>query len=213
MKTIRPSDKGGRYAKGILSAGVFTPEQSRYLEEELEKLVAVIANHDEGYYPRWEDLRFPFTQSKRGALDKPDFDYTNIGLLFPQNDTSEAIYVVAQMPHGYLEGSELRPHIHWQQTGASFPTWTMEYKWFNNGSAVPASFTTISTSTGVFPYVSGNLAQISAFAEIDGAGMGLSSILLIKFYRNDNVVSGDVLGFELDIHYRSDDPGTITEFE
>ena len=37
----------------------------------------------------WDDLRAPFTQTKRGALDKPDFDYTNVGLLFKQNDTAE----------------------------------------------------------------------------------------------------------------------------
>ena len=47
MKTVRVSDTGGRYSKGIISSGVFTPEQLRYLEEELEKIVAVIASHDE----------------------------------------------------------------------------------------------------------------------------------------------------------------------
>ena len=47
MKTTRVSDRGGRYSKGILSSGTFTSEQTRYLEEELEKIVAVIANHDE----------------------------------------------------------------------------------------------------------------------------------------------------------------------
>jgi len=47
VKTVRVSAKGGRYDKGVLSAGVFTPEQTRYIQEELEKIVAVIANHDE----------------------------------------------------------------------------------------------------------------------------------------------------------------------
>ena len=47
MRTVRVSNTGGRYSKGIISSGVFTPEQLRYLDEELEKIVAVIANHDE----------------------------------------------------------------------------------------------------------------------------------------------------------------------
>ena len=47
MKNVRVSRVGGRYAKGIMSSGVFTPEQLRYLSEELRKIVAVFANHDE----------------------------------------------------------------------------------------------------------------------------------------------------------------------
>ena len=50
--------------------------------------------------PVWEDLRFPATQTKIGSNDLPHFDFTNIGLLFPREDTSEIIYIIAQMPHG-----------------------------------------------------------------------------------------------------------------
>lgn len=47
MKTVRVSDSGGRYTRGILSEGIFTPEQTRYLLEELDRISALIANHDE----------------------------------------------------------------------------------------------------------------------------------------------------------------------
>lgn len=47
MKSTRVSDTGGRYSKGILSSGIFSPEQLRYLDEELEKIVAAIDNHSE----------------------------------------------------------------------------------------------------------------------------------------------------------------------
>ena len=33
-----------------MSSSVFTPEQTRYLGEELEKIVAVAANHDEWFH-------------------------------------------------------------------------------------------------------------------------------------------------------------------
>jgi len=49
----------------------------------------------------WDDMRAPFTQTKRGALDKPDFDYTNVGLLFKQNDPAEIVYIIFQLPHAY----------------------------------------------------------------------------------------------------------------
>lgn len=159
----------------------------------------------------WDDLNFPFTQTKLGALSKPDFDYTNVGLLFPQNDATEVVYIIGQLPHGYLAGSDIKPHIHWQQTGATVPTWKIAYKWFNNGAAVPAAFTTISATGEVFTYVSGSLAQISTWPAISGTGMKESSILLIKLYREDNTVTGDVLAFEFDIHIQKNKRGTYTE--
>lgn len=161
----------------------------------------------------WNDLRFTFTQSKLGANAEPNFDETNVGLLFPQNDTTEIVYIIAQLPHAYKLGTNLKPHIHWQQSADTAVVWKMDYKWFENGDAVPANFTTIASDTDVFTYTSGDLAQISSFPEIDGSGVdGISSMLLIKVYRDDNTTTGDVLGFELDIHYQINSIGSSGEF-
>lgn len=46
---------------------------------------------------RWTDESFPATRQRQGATQKPDFDYTNMGLLFPQNDTDEIVYIIDQM--------------------------------------------------------------------------------------------------------------------
>ena len=62
----------------------------------------------------WTDLRIPFTQTRQGANTKPDFDTTNVGFLFPQNDTSEILYFIAQMPHSWKFETTIYPHIHWQ---------------------------------------------------------------------------------------------------
>ncbi|MFZ5940773.1 MAG: hypothetical protein ACOYXB_09380 [Bacteroidota bacterium] len=177
----------------------------------------------EGSATVFDDVLVPFTQAKQGSTSKPDFDYTNVGLLFPQNDPSEIIYVVVQIPHSYLEGSSITPHIHWQQSSSSFPTWKMDYKWFNNDDAIPATFTTLTTNTGVHTYTSGNMAQISSFGSVTGAanalGGGLSpnskkisSLMLIKIYRDDNTVTGDVLGFQFDVHYEKSTAGSHTEY-
>ena len=40
---------------------------------------------------------------------------------------------------------------------------------------------------------------------------GISALLEFKLYRNDNVVTGDVLGKEFDIHYQKDSIGSISE--
>jgi hypothetical protein len=161
---------------------------------------------------RWDDLRFPFTQTKQGSNLKPDFDYTNIGLLFPQNDATEIVYIIAQLPHDWKIGSSLSPHIHWVQSGATSPTWKMSYRWYSNGGTIP-SFTTVTAGACSFPYTSGSIAQICGFGSISGSSItGVSSIFEAKIYREDNVVSGDVLAKEFDIHYVKDSLGSYKEY-
>lgn len=165
----------------------------------------------------WDDMRFPFTQSKLGVLDKPDFDETNLGLLFPRNDTTEIAFVVAQLPHTYIEGTNLSPHLHWIQANSNTVVWKMAYKWYNNGEAFPAGFTTLTNDNLVFPYTSGNLSQISGFPDLDGTDKKISSIILIKIWRDDDVAAGwgmgdDALGIEFDLHYKSNTYGTEEEF-
>lgn len=178
----------------------------------------------DGAATTWDDVFVPFTQAKQGSNSKPSFDETNVGLLFPYNDNSAIIYMVVQIPHKYKVGSDIYPHIHWQQSISSFPTWSMSYKWFNNNEAVPASFTTITTDTGEFTYSSGNLAQISAFPAITGAtnseggGLsstekGISSVLLIKLWRSANTgPNANILAFQFDIHIEIDTQGSRGEY-
>lgn len=160
----------------------------------------------------WEDLRFPASATKLGATSKPDFDYTNIGLLFPQNDAAEKTYYDPQFPHFWLAGSEIRPHIHYIQDEATLPTFKLRYRWYNNGEAVPAAWDTLTTSTAAFTYTSGAILQILGFGSISGTGMRVSSILDIVVWREDNDVTGDVLVKELDIHYQTNGKGSVLEY-
>ena len=165
----------------------------------------------------WDDIRAPFTQTKRGALDKPDFDYTNIGLLFPQNDDAEIVYIIFQIPHNYKLGTNIYPHIHWQQMNANNVVWKMEYKWFNPGGLVPGGFTAATATTRRYTWAAGNLHQYDGWTAISGAGITeISSMFLVKVFRDDNVDagagSGDALAFEYDIHYEIDTLGSKREF-
>lgn len=161
----------------------------------------------------WDDLRVPFTQSKQGVNLKPDFDYTNLGLLFPNNDTAEVVDIIVQFPHNRQSQSNIRPHLHFIQTSASQPVFKIAYRWYNNGDTVPGSFTTITASSFAFPYTSGNMLQIVGFPEIDGNKINsLSSMMDIKLWRDDAVVTGDVLVKEFDIHYLLDGDGSQYEY-
>lgn len=159
----------------------------------------------------WDDLKVPLTQTRQGATAKPDFDTTNVGFLFPQNDATEILYFITQLPHKYKQGTILKPHIHWQQSAATAVTWSLDYKLFLPNSAVPADFTTITGDTPVFDYDSGNLHQITPLDNIAGVA-GVSALMIGKLSRNDNTTTGDVLAFDLDFHLEIDSPGSREEY-
>jgi len=150
-----------------------------------------------------EDLRFPVTVLKQGATSKPDFDYTNIGLLFPQNDATEIVYIVAQLPHKRVPDSDIIPHVHCRLAGAGQPVMKMDYKWYNpSATAIPSSFTTYTMNVNTATWSTGTISnKIYGAAAIDGTGKTDSSVLIIKLYRDDNAYTGDLLVDEFDIHY------------
>ena len=161
-----------------------------------------------------EDLKAPATTIRQGATNKPDFDSSNIGLLFPQNDASEIAYVIMQMPHARKDISNIRPHIHFIQESALEPVFKIDYRWYKNGDTVPATWTTLSCDSMAFTYTSGDMLQICSFPEIDGSAIdSVSSIFECRIYRDDNIVVGDVLMKEFDIHYQVDqERGSRQEF-
>lgn len=167
---------------------------------------------DEAITIGWDDLRAPATTIRQGASTKPDFDTTNIGLLFPQNNAAEVAYSILQFPHGYDEGSNIRPHIHYIQNGATDPVFKIAYRWYDVHEDGDVAFTTL-TQDGVSQVVADGFHVIATFPEIDGTGKKLSSIFDVKIWRDDNVVSGDVLMKEFDIHYQTDqERGSRQEF-
>jgi len=161
----------------------------------------------------WEDMRFPLTRDKQGQSQKPDFDFVNIGLLFPEGIDSEIVYIIGQFSHTIKPNSNIRPHIHWMQSQEATPTFKIDYRLYINGGHAPTTWTTLSTNGGVYDYVSGDLIQISSFGEIDGNGLVFpSSMIEVKLYRDDSDVSGDILAKEFDIHFQVNSAGTDQEY-
>ena len=158
-----------------------------------------------------DDMQFPLDRVKVGANVKPDFDETNLGLLFPQNDATEKAMLIGQMSHDWLEGDELHPHIHWQQAANTPVVWKLDYQWYNPGEAIPNWVTLVSNGTA-FPWAGSKLAQISTFPPIDGTGKKISSLLKIRLYRDDNTTTGDVLADQFDCHFRRGSIGSRQEW-
>lgn len=149
----------------------------------------------------WDDMSFPLSRTYvNPTTSKPDYDNINLGLLFPQNDPSEKIDIICQLPHSWKEGTTISPHVHYIQTSTSQVVFRIDYKWYNLGEAVPVGWTTYEMNNNLYPYTSGAISQIVNGAGISGIGLKISSILKIKLYRVDNNQTGDVFTDQFDIH-------------
>lgn len=161
----------------------------------------------------WTDLRVPLSQSKLGSNLKPDFDQTNVALLFPQNDTAEVIYFITQMPHEWKQQTDIGLHVHWLQEAATAVNWVADIKVIQPNEASPGSFTTYNSATGSFSYTSGTLHQITDLGDVDMSAVdGVSAIILGKLWRDDNLTTGDVKAWAIDFHYQVDNPGSTQEY-
>jgi len=174
---------------------------------------------------QWEDFRVGMGAFQfRGAADPSIDDWQPGGagrsFLAYAFKTNDIVYFVIQMPHGWLQGSEIRAHVHWTPRDrgvtedAKTVEWTLDYSWANIGDAHPASTTVDMTDTcqGV-----NDEHLISPTGVIDGAGKGLSSMLMCGLYKNGGTWVGNAAGtapalLEFDIHYLRNSLGSDGEF-
>lgn len=172
-------------------------------------------SHTSQYEPNWEDLKFPASAiNPPGQAGDPDFDTTNGTWLFDAAGT-EVIYLIAQMPHAWKEGSTIKPHVHWYKSTSAVGNvlWRLEYKKFPIGEVGDAAFTTLDvTSPAVGDDDTAQQHALSAFADIDMTGMGLSDMLLMKLSRiggdASDTYGADAALMEFDIHYQVDTLGS-----
>ena len=164
----------------------------------------------------WEDLRFPASRIRQGATQKPDFDVTDLGLLYPADDSTEIAYLIAQLPHSWKHATSIEPHIHWIQTNSDTVDFRIKYRAYDIGDAVPGSWIYVAVNNSeLITYTSGTIHQIAEFPMIDMTGLIGSSLIDIQLYRIDDggagAVTGDVLMKEFDFHYEIDKPGSDNE--
>lgn len=162
----------------------------------------------------WEDLRFPATRLRQGATLKPDFNETEVTIDF-DDSSDETTYIIAQLPHAWKQGSEIRPHIHWIQNQNLNIPWSLQYRIQTNGAATTVPWTTITLDQQAYTYTSGDLNQINySSTNIDMTGCTLSCIIQFKLARDvsEDVYTGDAQVYEFDLHYQIDTLGSQDEF-
>ena len=158
----------------------------------------------------WDDLRFPAQAlNPAGAVNDADIDTadtTFIGTLLFDAGSTEIIAGVAQMPHAWIEGSTISPHIHWAPTDATAGNvvWQFDYDIAAPNGTFSGSYTTSSITEAAGGSANGH--QLAGFADIDMTGYTLSTIILWRISRiggdASDTYGADARLFEFDIHYQ-----------
>ena len=168
----------------------------------------------------FDDLRFPASAvNPPGIASDPDFDTTNGGYLFDATST-ELLFLIAQLPHGYKEGTTLYPHVHWEKTtnASGNVKWEVEYQWSRIGetrdSATSISATAVASATPDTDTADKHL--ITPFPEISDSDAQISDMLIMQLKRLGgdaaDTYGADARLIEFDIHYESDTQGSRQEF-
>ncbi len=183
---------------------------------------------------RWDDLRFPLTGRNLDiASGRMDYDFYNGTVSMANNaralDIRETLSFTVQMPHHWLEGSTIRPHVHWvQQHATNIPNWLMGYQFAGKGDSKAAlesdytNHTLVAPVQHVFTFSSGVLEQITTFGDINLADSTISDTIHFCLWRDTANASGLFAGAdpssldehirEFDIHYIIDGRGSKKEF-
>ena len=178
--------------------------------------------------PVWDDLRIvPGSFDYLGGADptlvtwQPGGSGTNFGVYaFQKNDIG---YASVQMPHGYIEGTDLEFHIHWtpkdrgtEENGATVG-WKVDYSIANVNGTFPSSNTVDLSDT-----VTGtdDKHEITASVTVSGTGLTISHIIMLTIYRSDTGADDTWAGsttaqspvlLEFDIHFQIDSLGSNSE--
>jgi len=137
----------------------------------------------------------------------------------------EEVFFAIQLPHSYVEGSDILAHVHWipaANGGAGeFVKWGLEYVWLNEGDVggdttvihTDASDAGHATRSGDAALVA-NTHYVSVFsAAISGVGMEISSMLICRLFRNSSDADDDYTDaaglLEFDFHIQKESVGSV----
>jgi len=166
----------------------------------------------------WDDVRVPLEKGKLAGGSNPTFEKfkdngsgSNGVYAYNFSDGNELFFSL-QMPHSWKLGSTVYPHFHIaSKTDGSGKKIKLgfEYTW----QSIHGTFgnTTVETRDVDLDTAYKHLIFNVPSAGVSGTGMGLSSMLFCRVYReaadSDNF-AGDVYFLEWDMHYEQDTVGS-----
>lgn len=136
---------------------------------------------------------------------------------------SDYAWINAQVSHKWKAGSDVFPHIHFEQTSNAVPNFLIRYRWQKEGGTKTTAWTDYKCNTLSFTYVSGTLNQIAYGAAVTPpAGYSVSDIIQYRIFRDNSNASGVFTGADTysgvasitstDIHYEIDTVGSRSAY-
>ena len=154
----------------------------------------------------WDDLSGALAGARLDtASGRIDIDWFNMGVNFNANARypEEPVIIPIQAKHSMLlgTGAVFRPHFHWLQRQVAIPNMLLGVKLTNYGSLTTfetdwSNYAFSIPTTSVWTYVSGVLAQITRFPEIDISSLTLSGSIDVVIFRDTANVSGLFAGVD-----------------
>lgn len=177
---------------------------------------------------KWDDLRVTLDNGSNAAQVNSIPGISGPQLWYFRNDQGvEAMSFQVQLPHTWVEGTTIYPHLHWTPRGNNVSgnvEWNLDYSWVNYDASTVQVFPAVTTSTVVATPASGNFVQsghyitslTSGNSGIDGTGKKISSILICRIWRNSSNASDtyndDAGVLFMDFHIQIDGYGSRSTF-
>lgn len=152
-----------------------------------------------------------------GAGTDPTRDTTDGTLKFASGRDT-LIAVIIQMPHGWIEGSSIYPHVHWCKTSSASGTvkWQLKYAVATAGEAFPALSAFADATAEVADADTADLHAIAKWGAITMAGKKVSTLIKFVVQRQSNgggdTYAADAKLLWFDIHYLRDTHGSRSEY-
>lgn len=171
---------------------------------------------------RWEDLRFPAQGINPAGSPAPAGVDTNTGCLSFSGTQDNVIGGIAQMPHGWKIGTDVKPHIHLRFPTANAGTntrWQFGYDVASvNGNFANAigTYTNLTAVTVANPN-STTKHVVAGLGSVTMTGLVESAIIMWRLSRLANSDAADddtnaCLLMEFDIHFQLEKAGTVNEY-
>lgn len=168
----------------------------------------------------WDDLRFPASGiNPAGQVDAPAVDTSTYpGTLLFVNTSTRLLAGVAQMPHAWVEGSAVRPHVHWSKTTSASGgvVWEFCYAIADVGETFGAYSAWIAGTNVVSDSDTAHKHALDTFGDVAMTGKKGSTMIAWQLRRKHDATGDDYAAnarlWELDFHYRVWGLGSSQEY-
>ena len=166
---------------------------------------------DDGIYG-WNDLLAPLSSGKAVAATDPAWSVFQNGIYaysFPASSLTE-LWITFHIPHTYLLGSVVYPHVHWTTAGTNtgIVRWGFEYtvsKGYGQQSFPPSTTIYVEqAASGVaYRHMIGEVLLVDA---IPATNVEPDSLVMMRVFRDANHASDTctdaAFGLQVDLHHQ-----------